>query len=136
MQRHGRTRPLKLRDYTYARYVEGQKAAEEGAEYTAAKEFFRQQLDECEEVTEVPADLTNPLPQGETETVSCPFDLHAAELFCREHQITPAHLTLAAVCYTLARFANCERVTLTTISNGRSDVERLTRWACLSIHSY
>jgi hypothetical protein len=108
--------------YSYAQYVAGQGKAEEGAEYTAAKEFFRQQLDECEEVTEVPADLTNPLPQGETETVSCPFDLHAAELFCREHQITPAHLTLAAVCYTLARFANCERVTLTTISNGRSDV--------------
>jgi len=108
--------------YSYAQYVAGQGKAEEGAEYTAAKEFFRQQLDECEEVTEVPADLTNPLPQGETETVSCPFDLHAAELFCREHQITPAHLTLAAVCYTLARFANCERVTLTTISSGRSDV--------------
>ena len=114
--------PIEAEDYTYYRYVKDQKAAEDGAEYAAAKEYFHQQLSECEEVTEIPADLTNPLKQGDTGTVSCPFDLQAVEAFCREHQLTPAHLTLAAVFYTLSCYANSERVTLTTISNGRADV--------------
>jgi len=114
--------PVEAEDYTYARYVKDQKAAEEGAEYAAAKEFFHEQLSECEEVTEIPSDLTNPLAQGETGIVSCPFDLQEVEAFCRRHQLTPAHLSLAAVFYTLSCYANSERVTLTTISNGRADV--------------
>ena len=113
---------IEAEHYTYAQHVADQKAAEDSPDYTAAKAFFEQQLSGCEEVTEVPADLTNPVSQGVTATVSSPFDLKAAEQFCREHEITPAALTLAAVYYTLSRFTNNEQVTLTTISNGRSDV--------------
>ena len=108
--------------YSYAQHVADQKTAEGGPDYLAAKAFFAQQLSECEEVTEVPSDLTNPVSQGMAATVSCPFDLEATERFCREHKITPAALTLAAVYYTLSRYTNNERVTLATISNGRSDL--------------
>jgi len=114
--------PVETERYTYAQYVNDQKAAEDGPAAMAAKAFFKEQLGECEEVTEVPADLTNPIAQGVTAAVSSVFDMETAERFCRKHELTPAHLTLAAVYYTLARFTNSERITLTTISNGRSDV--------------
>ena len=113
---------IEKEQYTYTQFVIDQQEAENGPQYAAAEAFFKEQLSECEEVTEVPADLPNPISQGETESVSCPFDIESVEHFCREHQLTLAHLTLAAVFYTLARFSNNERVTLTTISNGRADV--------------
>ena len=50
------------------------------------------------------------------------LDFDAVENFCRQHNLTPAHLTLAAVFYTLSRFTNNEQLCITTISNGRSDL--------------
>ncbi len=113
---------IEQEDMTYADYVVAEKAAEGGAEYQAAKEFFHSQLSECEGVTELSSDLTNPLEQGTVSEVASPLDFPQIEAFCRTHNITPAHLTLAGVYYALARFTNQERLCITTISSGRSNL--------------
>ena len=109
-------------DATYAEFVAAEKAAEQSERYQQARDFFQRQLGDCEGVTEVSSDLTNPLEHGTTSEVSCAMDFPTVEAFCRHHNLTPAHLTLAATFYALARFTNNERVCITTISNGRSDL--------------
>ena len=108
--------------FTYADFVAAEKAAESSEEYAAARDFFQERLGKVEGVTEVPSDLTNPKEQGVIETLSSQLDFEAIESFCRQHNITPAHLTLAATFYALSRFTNNEQLCITTISNGRSDL--------------
>ena len=113
---------LEPEDLNYADYVIQEKAAERGADYQAARDFFHGQLSECEGITEVPSDLTNPHGEGNTATEVCALNFAQMEDFCRQHNITPAHLTLAGVFYALSRFTNQERLCLCTISNGRSNL--------------
>ena len=113
---------IEVETFSYADFVAAEKASENSEEHTAAKDFFQERLGKVEGVTEVPSDLTNPKEQGVTETVISKLDFNAVENFCRQHNLTPAHLTLAAVFYTLSRFTNNEQLCITTISNGRSDL--------------
>ncbi len=108
--------------YSYARFVADEKEAETGAEYAAAKDFFHSQLAEVEGPTEIPADLTNPT-DGEIAQVYAPMDFAAAERLAKAASVTPAGATLAAVFYTLGRFANADELCITTISNGRSNLK-------------
>ena len=96
--------------FTYADFVAAEKADENSAEHTAAKDFFQERLGKVEGVTEVPSDLTNPKEQGVIETSTSPLDFEAIEEFCRQRNITPAHLTLAATFYALSRFTNNEQL--------------------------
>ena len=107
---------------SYAEFVAEEQAAENSAEYAAAKEFFHSQLAEVEGVTELPADLTNPK-DGEIGQVYAPMNLQAAEQVAKTAGVTAAGATLAAVFYTLARFTNNDDLCITTISNGRSNLK-------------
>ena len=108
--------------YSYAQFVADEQTAKDGEEYAAAKEFFHSQLAQVEGATEVAADLTNPK-DGEIGQVYAPMDIKAAETLAQNAQVTPAGATLAAVFYTLARFANADDLCITTISNGRSNLK-------------
>ena len=108
--------------YSYADFVAAEKAAESSPEHAAAKDFFQERLGNVEGVTEIPSDLTNPKEQGVIETVIGKLDFDAVERFCRQHNLSPAHLTLAATFYALSRFTNNEQLCITTLSNGRSDL--------------
>ena len=113
---------LETEDMSYANFVQEEKKAESSEEFAAASVWFQEQLAGCEGVTEIPADLTNPIEQGMVGMVSSCIDMDAIDAFCRARHITPAHLTLAAVFYALSRFSNNERLCITTISNGRSNL--------------
>ena len=107
---------------SYAQFVAEQKTAEESESFKASAEFFQSRLGETDGATELTPDLTNPKPQGETAYVSAPIAWKAAEQLAQAQGVTPAALSLAAVYYTLARFANADDVCITTISNGRSNL--------------
>ena len=107
---------------SYAQFVADEQAAETGDEYAAAKEFFHSQLAQVEGATEVFPDITNPK-DGEIGQVYAPMDIKAAEALAQKAGVTPAGATLAAVFYTLARFANADDLCITTISNGRSNLK-------------
>ena len=109
-------------DLSFAEFVQQEKDAEGGAEHQAARDFFHSQLSECEGVTEIASDLRNPVDQGTLSEAVSALDFEAVETFCRQHNITPAHLTLAATFYALARFTNQDRLCITTISSGRSNL--------------
>jgi len=113
---------LETEDMSYAAFVQAEKESEGSEEFAAAGAWFHERLAGCEGVTEIPADLTNPIEQGVTAAVASPFDMEAVSAFCRARGITAAHLTLAATFYALSRFSNSERLCITTISNGRSNL--------------
>ena len=113
---------LEAENLSYANFVMEEKEAENSEAFAAASAWFQESLGTLEGVTEIPADLTNPIEQGTVSLATSPFDMDAVDAFCRANHITPAHLTLAAVFYTLSRFSNSERLCITTISNGRSNL--------------
>ena len=106
---------------TYAAYVSAEQAAEGGAEYQAAKDFFKERLAVVEAATEVRPDLPNPNKGTIGKAISA-LDIKTIDAFCRNNNITPAHLILSAIYYSLSRFANSEQVCITTVSNGRSNL--------------
>ena len=107
---------------SYAAFVADEKADENSPSYLEAKNFFNERLGKVEGVTEVAADLTNPVEQGTVSEAFCPLDYSEMESFCKKNNLSPSHLTLAAVFYALSRFTNNEQICITTISNGRSDL--------------
>ena len=116
---------IDLEDLSYADYVTAEKEAVGGEDYAAAQAYFARRLDGVEGMTEIFPDLTNPSPEGVVAEVAAPLDFDAVNSFCRQYAplgITPAHLALAGVYYTLSRFANSERVCMMTVSSGRSNV--------------
>jgi amino acid adenylation domain-containing protein len=108
-------------DQSYAAYVADEKAAEGGEDYLAAKEFFKERLAAVEAATEVRPDLPNPVKATIGKAISA-LDLKAIDTFCRSNNITPAHLVLSAIYYSLSRFANSKQVCITTVSSGRSNL--------------
>ena len=119
---------IEAEDQNYAAYVMAEKAAEGGAEYQAAADFFKERMSVVEAATEVRPDLPNPV-KGTISKAIAPldFDTIQSQLSTLNSTlstvITPAHLILAAIYYSLSRFANSEQVCITTVSNGRSNLQ-------------
>ncbi len=119
---------IEAEDQSYAAYVMAEKAAEGGAEYQAAADFFKERMSVVEAATEVRPNLPNPV-KGTISKAIAPldFDTIQSQLSTLNSTlstvITPAHLILAAIYYSLSRFANSEQVCITTVSNGRSNLQ-------------
>ena len=109
--------------YTYLDFVNDQQKAEDSEKYKAAQQFFAERLQTCEGASEIPADLPKSDKQGFIGEAVCPTDLDKAAAFCRQQEITPAHLYLAAASYVISRYTNNREVYLSTISSGRSNLK-------------
>ena len=108
-------------NYTYLDFVSDQQKAEESDTFKAAQQFFAEKLHTCEGASEIPADLPKTDQQGFIGEAVCPADYDKATAFCRQQEITPAHLFLAATSYVVSRYTNNREVYLSTISSGRSN---------------
>ena len=86
------------------------------------KAYFDHLLGACEGATQLPADLTNPHECKRSAEVFRAIDLEAIEQFCREHSVTPAHVTLAATLLVFARFTGNDELYISTVSSGRSNI--------------
>ncbi len=109
--------------YTYLDFVNDQQKAEDCEKYKAAQRFFAERLQTCEGASEIPADLPKSDKRGFIGEAVCPTDLDKAAAFCRQQEITPAHLYLAAASYVISRYTNNREVYLSTISSGRSNLK-------------
>ena len=115
--------PVESEDYTYLDFVSDQQKAEDSDTFKAAQQFFAEKLQTCEGASEIPADLPKSDQQGFIGEAVCPTDLDKAAAFCRQQEITPAHLYLAATSYVISRYTNNREVYLSTISSGRSNLK-------------
>ena len=106
---------------SYSAYVTEEKNAENSDSFQKAKDFFNNRLSLVEAATEVRPDLPNPV-KATISKATAPLDIDAINGFCRKNHITPAHLILSAVFYSLSRFTRSEQLCITTISNGRTNL--------------
>ncbi|MBR3453659.1 MAG: amino acid adenylation domain-containing protein, partial [Muribaculaceae bacterium] len=109
--------------YNYLDFVTDQQAAEETDAFKASQQFFAERLQTCEGASEIPADLPKSDVQGFIGEAVCPADLERAADFCRQQEITPAHLFLGATAYVVSRYTNNRDVYLCTVSSGRSNLK-------------
>ena len=110
-------------NYTYLDFVTDQQHAEDSEILAQARQFFAEKLQACEGASEIPADLGHTEDaQGFIGEAVCPADFDKATAFCREHEVTPAHLFLAATAYVVSRYTNNREVYLSTVSSGRSNL--------------
>jgi amino acid adenylation domain-containing protein/thioester reductase-like protein len=109
--------------YTYLDFVSDQKNAEESETFKASQQFFAEKLQTCEGASEIPADLPKSGKQGFIGEAVCLPDYDKATAFCRQYEVTPAHLFLAATAYVVSRYTNNREVYLSTISSGRSNLK-------------
>ncbi len=116
-------RSLEKESYTYLDFVTDQRRAEEGEAFRASQQFFAEMLQTCEGASEIPADLPKSEQQGFIGEAVCLPDYEQATAFCRQHEITPAHLFLAATAYVVSRYVNNREVYLCTVSSGRSNLK-------------
>ncbi len=123
-------RDIEAEDYTYLDFVSDQQAAEDSEAFRSAQQFFAEKLQTCEGASEIPADMTKgKASDGEPtehegfigEAVCLP-DFDRINAFCRQQEITPAHLFLAATAYVVSRYTNNRDVYLCTVSSGRSNL--------------
>ena len=115
--------PIEKETYNYLDFVADQQQAEQSDDFKAAQQFFAEKLQTCEGASEIPADLPKSDEQGFIGEAVCPVDLDKATAFCREQEITPAHLFLAATSYVVSRYTNNRDVYLCTVSSGRSNLK-------------
>jgi hypothetical protein len=104
--------------YTYMDFVTDQQQAEQSDSFKASQQFFAEKLQTCEGASEIPADLPKTEEQGWIGEAVCPADYDKATAFCRQQEITPAHLFLAATSYVVSRYTNNREVYLCTVSSG------------------
>ena len=109
--------------YTYLDFVTEQKEAEATDAFQAAQQFFAEKLQTCEGASKIPADLPQTESQGFIGETVCMPDFAKVNDFCRQHEITPAHLFLAATAYVVSRYTNNREVYLCTVSSGRSNLK-------------
>ena len=115
--------PVEKESYDYFDFVIDQQKAEETDTFKASQQFFAEKLQTCEGASEIPADLPKTDQQGFIGEAVCPTDYDKAAAFCRQQEITPAHLFLAATSYVISRYTNNREVYLSTISSGRSNLK-------------
>ena len=109
--------------YTYLDFVTDQQKTEETETFSSAQQFFAEKLQTCEGASEIPADLPKTDDQGWIGEEVCKPDFDRAIAFCRQQEITPAHLFLAATAYVVSRYTNNREVYLCTVSSGRSNLK-------------
>ena len=125
---------IESESYTYFDFVTDQQKTErqrigdgtsgmDSDDFKAAQQFFAEKLQTCEGASEIPADLPKSDQQGFIGEAICGTDHNKAAVFCRQHDITPAHLFLAATGYVVSRYTNNREVYLSTISSGRSNLK-------------
>ncbi len=115
--------PVEKEGYTYLDFVSDQQKAEGSEDFKLAQQFFAEKLQTCEGASEIPADLPKSERQGLIGEVVCQPDYDKAAAFCRQQEITPAHLFLAATAYVVSRHTNNRDVYLCTVSSGRSNLK-------------
>ena len=109
--------------YTYMDFVSDQQQAEQTDTFKASQQFFAEKLQTCEGASEIPADLPKTDEQGWIGEAVCPADFDKLTAFCRQQEITPAHLFYAATAYVVSRYTNNRDVYLCTVSSGRSNLK-------------
>ncbi|MGN1370477.1 MAG: amino acid adenylation domain-containing protein [Aristaeellaceae bacterium] len=109
--------------YTYFDYADEEEARKDSEEYRQAGAYFEQMFKNFESASEIPVNQAGNMEDGVLGEVFRSIPKASVDRFCKEVEITPASYFLAAVFYTVSRFANTRQVYLSTIDSGRNSAK-------------
>ncbi len=115
---------MDVSDYSYFNYIDDEREAEASEVYQDNENYFASRLQLCEGGTEIPVELNNNLDNAQLAVEEILVSSgNRVEAFCMSQEVSPAQFYLAASLYTISRFANTKDVFISTISNGRSNIQ-------------
>lgn len=109
--------------YSYFDYADDEEAKKDSEEYREAGAYFERLFRDFESASEIPGNQAGNMEDGVLGEVFRSIPKASVDRFCKEAEVTPASYFLAAVFYTVSRFANTKQVYLSTIDSGRSSVK-------------
>lgn len=98
-----------------------QQEAENTQAYKNAQSYFEEHISKCESATMLPPDKNENENEGNLCQETIQIEKEQILSLCKNQGVTVGNLFLAAVSYTISRFANTSDILISTISNGRSD---------------
>ncbi len=108
---------LETEQYDYYQFVADQKID------AATEQFFAEQLGQIEEASALLPDRYDGDDSHRQAEVTVPTDLQAAQAKCKQLNITPAALYLAATAIAVSKYTAEETVGICTVSNGRGNLQ-------------
>lgn len=109
--------PLEKEKYDYYQFVTNQKIE------PSTEQFFAEQLNQIEEASALLPDRYDNDDSHQQAKVKIPTDLQTVQNKCKQLNITPASLYLAAVTIAINKYTTEDIVGLCTVSNGRSNLQ-------------
>ena len=117
---------LEPEEYTYFDYARSEEAKKDSGEYKEAEEYYDRMFKNFEASSEIPGDKAENIETGTLGELFRSIPKAGVDSFCKEAEVTAAAYFLAAVFYTVSRFANSRQVYLSTIDSGRSSVKTVS----------
>lgn len=109
--------------YSYFDYADDEEAKKDSEEYIQAGAYFERMFKNFESASEIPGNQAGNMEDGVLGEVFRSIPKASVDRFCKESEVTPASYFLAAVFYTVSRFANSKQVYISTIDSGRNSVK-------------
>ena len=125
---------LSAEEYTYFDYAQESDEFKRSDAYAESVSYFDKMFERFEAPTEIPTDKPGSAENGVIAEAYCPVSKQAVDTFCRQNNMQPSAFFLAAVFYTVSRFAGTKNVYLSTISSGRESV-KMRRTVGMFVHT-
>ena len=109
--------------YTCFDYAKDGEALKQTQAYADAEQYFDDLFSRYETPAAIPSDRSLAAEDGILAEAFCPVSKEAVDSFCLENKVLPSAFFLAAVFYTVSRFAGMQDVYLSTISSGRENLK-------------
>ncbi len=111
--------PLSPHPYSLYQHAEAEQAEMQGKKYQQDKQFFQEHFRSIS-FTSLSAQTATPLGQRLTSTATT-SSTTTLDLWCQQHQVTPAHLFMAAFSIVLSRLSGTDTIAFTALNHGRTD---------------
>ena len=111
------------KESAYYRFIREQERFEVSSEKEKAVEYYDKLFENFEEATDIAPDLSGIPQAGKLKESRTAVKKEMTDHFCKQMQITPAALFLAALQYTVCRCNASNDIYLSMISSGRENIE-------------
>ncbi len=114
---------LSPENYTYFDYAQDSDDFKKSDAYKESESYFDKLFESFETPTAIPADKPGSAENGILTEAYRSVSKQQIDAFCRRNNVQPSAFFLAAVFYTVSRFAGTKNVYLSTISSGRESIK-------------
>ncbi len=111
-------KPLQVHPYSLYQHAEAEQTEMQGEQYQRDRQFYQEHF--CDlDFTSLSARTSTPW--GQRLNATATTDAASLDLWCQLHQVSPAHLFMAAFSIVLSRLSHTDSVAFVALNHGRTD---------------